>query len=78
MSCLPVHLNDLLQAEGSTQAAAVKLLGLAQPHVSELKNYKLGRFSSERLLRCITLLNRDAENPRGEHRSVSPSESSLP
>lgn len=34
---------------------------MAQPHVSELKNYKLSRFSSERLLRCIALLNRDVE-----------------
>lgn len=58
---LAVRLNDLLQAEGLTQAAAAKLLGMAQPHVSELKNYKLSRFSSERLLHCITLLNRDAK-----------------
>ncbi len=29
--------------------------------MSELKNYKLGRFSSERLLHYITLLNRDVE-----------------
>ena len=58
---LAMRLNDLLQAEGLTQAAAAKRLGMAQPHVSELKNYKLGRFSSERLLHCITLLNRDVE-----------------
>ena len=58
---LAVRLNDLLQAEGLTQAAAAKLLGMAQPQVSELKNYKLSRFSSERLLHCITLLNRDVE-----------------
>lgn len=58
---LAMRLNDLLQAEGLTQAAAAKLLGMAQPHVSELKNYKLSRFSSERLLHCITLLNRDVE-----------------
>ena len=58
---LAVRLNDLPQAEGLTQAAAAKLLGIAQPHVSELKNYKLGRFSSERLLHCITFLNRDVE-----------------
>ena len=58
---LALRLNDLLQAEGLTQAAAAKRLGLAQPHVSELKNYKLGRFSSERLLYCITLMNRDVE-----------------
>jgi len=58
---LAMRLNDLLQAEGLTQAAAAKRLGLAQPHISELKNYKLSRFSSERLLHCITLLNRDVE-----------------
>ena len=58
---LALRLNDLLQAEGLTQAAAAKRLGIAQPHVSELKNYKLNRFSSERLLHYITLLNRDVE-----------------
>lgn len=58
---LAIRLNDLLQAEGLTQAAAAKRFGIAQPHVSELKNYKLSRFSSERLLHYITLLNRDVE-----------------
>ena len=53
---LALRLNDLLQAEGLTQAAAAKRLGIAQPHVSELKHYKLSRFSSERLLHYITLL----------------------
>lgn len=70
---LAVRLNDLLQAEGLTQAAAAKLLGMAQPHVSELKNYKLSRFSSARLLHCITLLNRDVEifiRPRSNARGA--------
>jgi predicted XRE-type DNA-binding protein len=58
---LAARLNDLLAAEGLTQAAAAKRMGIAQPHVSELKHYKLGRFSSERLLHYITLLNRDIE-----------------
>ena len=58
---LAVRLNDLLAAEGLSQAAAAKRMGIAQPHVSELKHYKLGRFSSERLLHYITLLNRDVE-----------------
>ena len=58
---LAIRLNDLLQAEGLTQAAAAKRFGISQPHVSELKNYKLTRFSSERLLHYITLLNRDVE-----------------
>ena len=58
---LAARLNDLLAAEGMTQAAAARKLGMAQPHVSELKNYKLSRFSSERLLHYITLMSRDVE-----------------
>lgn len=72
---LAMRLNDLLKAEGLTQAAAAKLLGIAQPHVSELKNYKLSRFSSERLLHYITLLNRDVEifiRPRTHSNGTSP------
>lgn len=72
---LAMRLNDLLKAEGLTQATAAKLLGIAQPHVSELKNYKLSRFSSERLLHYITLLNRDVEifiRPRTSSNGTSP------
>ena len=58
---LAVRLNGLLAAESLTQAVAAKRMGIAQPHVSELKHYKLGRFLSERLLHYITLLNRDIE-----------------
>ena len=58
---LAMRLNDLLQAEGMTQSAAARKLGMAQPHVSQLKNYKLTRFSSERLLHYITLMGRDVE-----------------
>jgi predicted XRE-type DNA-binding protein len=58
---LAMRLNELIKAEGMTQAAAARKLGIAQPHVFELKNYKLSRFSSERLLHYITLLNRDVD-----------------
>ena len=58
---LATRLNALLQAEGLTQAAAAKHFGIAQPHVSELKNHKLSRFSSERLMHYITQMNRDVE-----------------
>ena len=44
-----------------TQARAAVLSGIPQPHVSELKHFKLSRFSSERLLRFLTLLDRDVE-----------------
>ena len=58
---LAIRLNDLINGEGLTQVAAAKRLGIAQPHVSELKNYILSRFSSERLLHYITMLDRDVE-----------------
>jgi predicted XRE-type DNA-binding protein len=33
-----------------TQVAVAEIFGIPQPHISELRNYKLTRFSSERLL----------------------------
>jgi predicted XRE-type DNA-binding protein len=58
---LAIRLNDLIQARGLTQTAASIIFGIPQPHISELRHYKLSRFSSERLLRFITLLDRDVE-----------------
>jgi len=58
---LAMQINELIAGHGLTQAKASALLGIAQPHVSDLKNYKLTRFSSERLLRFLTLLDRDVE-----------------
>ncbi len=58
---LPMRLNELIAARRLSQARAAQLFGIPQPHVSELKNYKLSRFSSERLLRFVTLLDRDVE-----------------
>ena len=58
---LAMRLNELIATHRLTQAKAAALLGIPQPHVSELKNYKLSRFSSERLLRFMTRLDRDVE-----------------
>jgi predicted XRE-type DNA-binding protein len=58
---LAVRVNDLIVERGLTQSKASDLLGVPQPHVSELKNYKLSRFSSERLLRFLTQLDHDVE-----------------
>jgi len=58
---LAMRLNDLIAARRLTQAGAAQLFGIPQPHISELKHYKLSRFSSERLLRFVTLLDRDVE-----------------
>lgn len=56
-----MRLNDLLKERKLTQTASAQIFGIPQPHVSELRNYKLSRFSSERLLHFITLLDRDVE-----------------
>ena len=58
---LAMQVNELIARRRLTQAKAAVLLGIPQPHVSELKHYKLSRFSSERLLRFLTLLDRDVE-----------------
>jgi len=58
---LAMRLNELIAARRLTQARAALVFGIPQPHVSELKNYKLSRFSSERLMLFLTLLDRDIE-----------------
>jgi predicted XRE-type DNA-binding protein len=69
---LAMRLNELIAARRLTQTGAAQLFGVPQPHVSELKHYKLSRFSSERLLRFVTLLDRDVEiviRPKAKGRS---------
>jgi predicted XRE-type DNA-binding protein len=58
---LAMQVNELIARRRLRQAKAAALLGIPQPHVSALKHYKLSRFSSERLLRFLTLLDRDVE-----------------
>ena len=58
---LALRVNDLIADRKLTQVAAAKIFSIPQPHVSELRNYKLSRFSSERLLHFITQLDRDVE-----------------
>ncbi len=58
---LAMHVNEVIKGKAYTQAQVAELFGLAQPHVSELVNYRLNRFSSERLMYFMTLLDRDVE-----------------
>jgi predicted XRE-type DNA-binding protein len=69
---LAMRVNELIARTGLTQVKAAALFGIPQPHVSELKHYKLNRFSSERLMHFMTLLDRDVEiliRPRDKARS---------
>ena len=58
---LAMELNAVFAERKLTQAAAATVLGILQPHVSELANYKLTRFSSERLMHFLTRLDRDVD-----------------
>ena len=69
---LAMRINELLQERKLTQARASELFGIPQPHISELKHYKLNRFASERLMHFFTLLDKDVEiiirpKAKGQH-----------
>jgi predicted XRE-type DNA-binding protein len=58
---LAYALNQLLDEQPVSQAATAKVLGLTQPKVSALRNYKLAGFSVERLMNLLTAMDRDVE-----------------
>ncbi len=58
---LALALNRVLEQRSLTQAEAAKLLGVSQPKVSALRNYKLAGFSVERLMTFLTVLDRDVD-----------------
>jgi len=54
-------INGVIARRRLTQAAAAERLGINQPKVSALANYKLGGFSVERLMTFLTALDQDVE-----------------
>ncbi len=58
---LAYAINIIIGQRRLKQAAAAKLLGVNQPKVSALMNYKLDGFSVERLMGFLTALDRDVE-----------------
>jgi predicted XRE-type DNA-binding protein len=59
--CLALAINEVLQRRGLPQGKAAEQLGINQPKVSALSNYRLEGFSVERLIRFLTSLNQDVE-----------------
>ena len=53
--------NELLKARKLKQREIGMVLGVPQPKVSALKNYRLDQFSVERLMEFLTALNQDVE-----------------
>lgn len=58
---LALALNTILDERSLNQANAAARLGVNQPKVSALRNYKLDGFSVERLMTLLTALDRDVE-----------------
>ena len=58
---LAVEVNRVLNERKLTQHAVANVLGIRQPHVSELVRYRLDRFSVERLMDFLTLLGKDVQ-----------------
>jgi len=58
---LAMEVNRLLDERRLPQEQAARLLGMRQPHVSDLVRYRLDRFSVERLMDFLTRLGRDVE-----------------
>ena len=58
---LAYALNTIIDARHLTQEAAARRLGLNQPKVSALRNYKLDGFSVERLMTLLNAHDRDIE-----------------
>lgn len=54
-------IRDAIKRRRLTQGQAAALTGLDQPKVSALVNGRLGGFSSDRLMRCLTALGQDVE-----------------
>lgn len=58
---LAFAVNEVLKSRKLKQREVAELLGIPQPKVSALKNYRLDQFSVERLMEFLTALNHDVE-----------------
>ena len=58
---LAKKINDILESRALTQVDSAKLLGMPQPKVSAIRNYKLRGISLERLMQALTALGQHVE-----------------
>jgi predicted XRE-type DNA-binding protein len=58
---LALALNRIIKDQALKQIDAARLLGVPQPKVSALVNYRLDGFSVEKLMEFIVALGRDVE-----------------
>jgi predicted XRE-type DNA-binding protein len=58
---LAVKLNKLIDAQALNQAEAAEILGMPQPKISAIRNYKLQGISLERLMHALTAFGQHVE-----------------
>jgi predicted XRE-type DNA-binding protein len=58
---LASHIRQVIKRQRLTQVAAAALMDIDQPKVSALLNGRLANFSSDRLMRLLTVLGQDVE-----------------
>jgi predicted XRE-type DNA-binding protein len=58
---LAFAINSIMEERRLAQTKAARLLGINQPKISALANYRLGGFSVERLMHFLTALDQDVE-----------------
>jgi predicted XRE-type DNA-binding protein len=58
---LAKKINDIVAERDLTQAQAATLLGMPQPKISAVRNYKLRGISLERLMQALTALDQHVE-----------------
>jgi predicted XRE-type DNA-binding protein len=58
---LAKKINDIVESRGLTQVEVAELLGMPQPKVSAIRNYKLRGISLERLMQALTALGQHVE-----------------
>ncbi len=58
---LAVEIVHIVRERGLRQAQVTRRLGIPQPKVSALMNFRLDGFSAEKLMHFLTALGRDVE-----------------
>ncbi len=58
---LAAAINGIIDRRRRTQVEAARQLGISQPKISALLNYRLEGFSVERLMHFLTALDQDIE-----------------
>ena len=71
------QINLLLEERGLKQWAAVELLGITQPEVSNLATGRLSGFTFDRLYRCLSALDTDVGITLKRHVSTEATPASI-